>query len=183
MTEAEDTTRTSESDGSKTGFTVLAALGISVLLIVAGGVVGVTLGMRGASHTMMWGGTPTRLAQPAAIAQPGGPVLEAGGSMMPGGFQLDGLPAMMVQHYGFASANPGIYEQVPCFCGCADMLGHRNLEDCFVTPDGAWESHAAGCQVCIQESQMVMRMMGRGMGPQMMNDRITAEFGGPMMGA
>lgn len=183
MTEPQDTRRVDEPDGSKTGFTVLAVLGIAVLLIAAAGVVGVTIGMRGASHTMMWGGTPTRLARAPVAAEVGAPVLEAGGPMMAGGFQLDGLPEMVIQHYGFASTNPGIYEQVPCFCGCQDMLAHRNLEDCFVTPDGGWESHAAGCQVCIQESQMVMRMMGRGMGPQMMNDRITAEFGGPMMGA
>jgi hypothetical protein len=62
------------------------------------------------------------------------------------------------------------------------MLGHRNLEDCFVTPDGAWESHASGCQVCIDESQMVTRMMGRGVDPGSMHDRIVASFGGPMTG-
>jgi len=61
------------------------------------------------------------------------------------------------------------------------MLAHRNLEDCFVTPDGGWESHASGCQICIQESQMLMRMMGRGMGAGMMADRVIAEFGGSMM--
>jgi hypothetical protein len=91
------------------------------------------------------------------------------------------VPAHMVQHYELARANPSIYAQVPCFCGCDDMLGHRNLEDCFVTPDGAWESHAAGCQICIQESQMLMRMMGRGMSAGMMADRVIAEFGGSMM--
>jgi hypothetical protein len=29
---------------------------------------------------------------------------------------------------------------------------------------------------------MLMRMMTRGMGPQMMRGRIVGEFGGPMMG-
>ncbi len=98
------------------------------------------------------------------------------------GFQLDGMPADMVAHYEHARANADVYAQIPCYCGCQDMLGHRNLEDCFVTPDGAWESHASGCQVCIDESQMIMRMMGGGMGPGMMRDRIDARYGGPMMG-
>jgi hypothetical protein len=171
MTEPEDTKHVSEPDGTRAGFTVLAALGIAGLLIIAAGVVGVTIGMRNGGHTMMWGGTATRLAQTAPVTEPA----------MSVGFQLDGLSSAIVQHYDFARANPGIYEQIPCFCGCRDMLAHRNLADCFVTHDGAWESHAAGCDVCIQESQMVMRMMDRGMGPQMMNDRIVGEFGGPMM--
>jgi hypothetical protein len=36
--------------------------------------------------------------------------------------------------------------------------------------------------VCIDESQMVIRMMGAGMGPEMMSGRIDARYGGPMMG-
>jgi hypothetical protein len=162
-TEHETETET-ETDGTRAGFTLLVTLAVAALLIVGAGVVGVSMGLRGGSHAMMWGGTVSRI-DPAA----------------PAGFELDGLPAMVVEHYHLAQANPDVYAQVPCYCGCQDMLGHRNLEDCFVTPDGAWESHAAGCQVCIDESQMVMRMMARGMGPQMMGDRVTAGFGGPMM--
>jgi hypothetical protein len=127
---------------------------------------------------MMWAARPRR---PGRLGRAG--VVDPGvSSVAPEGFTL-AMPADMVDHYGYARANPDVYTQVPCFCGCQEMLGHRNLEDCFVTPDGAWESHAAGCQVCIDESRMVMRMMGRGMGPQMMRGRIVGEFGGPMMGA
>lgn len=142
-----------------------AALGVAVVVIVAAGVVGVAMSMGGASHTMMWGGP--RVAAPGAV----GPA-----------FTLAGLPGDVVEHYAFARANADVYAQVPCFCGCQEMLGHRDLARCFVTPDGAWESHAAGCQVCIDESRMLMGMMGRGMGPGMMRDRIVSEFGGPMMG-
>jgi len=164
--------RGTEPDAAHTGLTVLAVLGLAVLLIAAGGATGVWMGMRGGSQTMMWGGPDPHVAQ----AAPASAVAAAAT------FQLDGMPAHTVMHYEFARANPAVYAQIPCFCGCQDMLGHRNLEDCFVTPDGAWESHAAGCQVCIDESQMVMRMMGRGMGPQMMRGRIVGEFGGPMTG-
>jgi hypothetical protein len=170
MTDTEGSTPRAEGDAVHQGFVSLAALGIAVLLIVAAGVVGVTMSMAGDSHVMMWGGS--------------GPAARAAGAEQATsiGFQLDGMPAHMVAHYEYARANAETYAQVPCFCGCQDMLAHRNLEDCFVTPDGAWESHASGCQVCIDESQMIMRMMGRGMGPQMMRERIVARFGGPMMG-
>ena len=165
MTEPTGTTPT-EPDPARLGLNVLAALGVAVLLIVAGAAVGVTMGMRGGTHTMMWGG-------PDAL-------VEAGAAQAAAEFQLDGMASHMVAHYEFARANPQIYEQIPCYCGCQSMLGHRNLEDCFVTPDGSWESHASGCQVCIDESRMLMRMMGRGMGTGMMHDRIVAAYENPI---
>ena len=167
MTDPGGAPRGSEPDEAPAGFAVLAALGIAALLVVAAGVVGVTMSMSGGSHTVMWGG-PDRE--------------EVGVELAAAGFQLDGMSAEMVAHYEHARANAEVYAQIPCFCGCQEMLGHRNLEDCFVTPDGAWESHASGCQVCIDESQMVMRMMGRGVGPGMMRDRIVAAYTGPMAG-
>lgn len=172
MAEPGGATQRTEPDVVHQGFLTLAALGIGVLLIVSAGVVGVSLGMRG-GHAMMVGGPAPRAQQagsPVAV-QPAAPV----------GFQLTGLSAQVVAHYEFARANPEVYQQIPCFCGCQEMLGHRDLEQCFVTPDGAWESHASGCQVCIEESQMLMKMMGRGMEPDMMRDPIVAEFGGPSM--
>jgi len=166
VSEPEHTERQNSSEETRQGMIALGTLGVAVLLMVAAGVVGVTIGMRGGTHWMMGG-------REAASA----PVMAAAAE----GFQLDMVPAPMVQHYELARANPDIYSQVPCFCGCAEMLGHRNLEDCFVTPDGAWESHASGCQICIQESQILMRMMGRGVSVGLMADRVIAEFGGSMM--
>ena len=173
MTDQGSTGHATETDETRAGFTLLATLAVAVVLIVVAGVVGVSIGMRGGPHGMMWGGTASRIEQAAPEI----------GQAAPAGFQLDGMPAHMVAHYEYARANASVYAQVPCFCGCQEMLAHRNLEDCFVTPDGAWESHASGCQVCIDESQMIMRMMGRGMGPEMMRDRIVAHYGGTMMGS
>jgi len=172
MTDVEGSAPRTQHDVMHQASVSALALGIAVLLIVAGGVVGVAMGMRGGSHEMMWGG-PGPAAQGAVGSE------RAGSS----GFQLDGMPDHMVAHYEYARANAGVYAQVPCYCGCQEMLAHRNLEDCFVTPDGMWESHASGCQVCIDESRMVMRMMGRGMDPQTIRDRIVAHYDGPMMSA
>jgi hypothetical protein len=156
MPEPNGSTPEAGADAARVGITVLAARGIAVVVILVGGFVGVSIGMRG-SHGVMWGGAGVSAVVPAP---------SRAGLGADAGFDLTGMPASMAAHYRFARANAGAYEQVPCFCGCQDMLGHRNLEDCFVTPDSAWESHASGCQVCIDESQMVMRMMGRGLGPE-----------------
>jgi hypothetical protein len=176
MTEPERAEPGTEPDVTRQGVLSLGALGIGVLLIVAAGIVGVSMGMHGGDRGMMWGGPDPRVEAAAGSAS------DAAGAPGAEGFQIDGMPAHMVAHYEHARANANVYAQVPCFCGCQEMLAHRNLEDCFVTPDGAWDSHASGCQVCIDESQMLMRMMGRGMGPGMMRDRIVAEFGSLTMG-
>jgi hypothetical protein len=95
------------------------------------------------------------------------------------GFMLTSLSEDVASHYHFADAHPSTYEQVPCFCGCDAMLGHRSLLDCFVKPDGSgWESHASGCAVCVQESQMIRRMLDRGIGPDAIADTIVAHYGG-----
>ncbi|HET7236668.1 MAG TPA: PCYCGC motif-containing (lipo)protein [Actinomycetota bacterium] len=153
------------TEGTRQGTIAVVTLGIAVLVMVAAGVVGVTIGMDGGSHAAMMSGVPASRTTADA-----------------GGFTLDMVPAHLVRHYELARANPDVYSQVPCFCGCEQMLAHRNLEDCFVTPDGAWESHASGCQICIKESRMLMRMMGRGMSAPMMAERVVGEFGGPTIG-
>ncbi len=153
----------------------ILSLGVAALLVVSGGAVGVGMAMAGGGHGMTWGGSPVASSQRAAPQQvPAAPA--------PATFQLTGLPEATVAQYAFARDNVETYARIPCYCGCADMLGHRHLADCFVTPSGTWESHAAGCQVCLAESRMVARMMARGMGPGMMRDWIEAEFGGPPMG-
>jgi len=172
MTDLEDPTARGDDDAAHQGLVSAAALALAALLIVAAGVVGVTMSMRGGSHEMTWGGGGAAAGAAAGTEQ-----------AMPAGFQLDGMPSHMIAHYAYAKANAAVYAQVPCYCGCQEMLAHRNLEDCFVTPDGAWESHASGCQICIDESRMVMRMMDRGMGPGTIRDRIVARYDGPMMSA
>lgn len=166
MNEPQGPARHDEPDAARLGFLSMMALGTGILLLVAAGVIGVSMSMSGGSHRMMWGGPDQRVVEDVAAA----------------GFQLDMVPTHLVQHYTFAKANPGVYEQVPCFCGCQEMIGHRNLEDCFVTPDGAWESHASGCQVCIEESQMITRMMAGGASPGLIRERIIDAFGASTMG-
>jgi hypothetical protein len=91
---------------------------------------------------------------------------------------LDDVPANIANHYESADANPDVYDEVPCFCGCEKSIGHRNLTDCFVRSDGnGWDAHAAGCAVCVDESITVRRLMADGTDVPTIRDSIITEFG------
>lgn len=98
-------------------------------------------------------------------------------SMAGATLDLDLVSNQIAGHYHFASAHRSTFETVPCFCGCETMLGHRSLLDCFVRADGAgWEPHAAGCAVCIEESQMIRGMLGRGAAPESIPSAVIDRF-------
>lgn len=147
-------------DDRPTGPVVALAFGIAVVLIVAGGLLGLGLGMR--AHGPM-----------SAHRGMAAPAMPAGGA----GFMLTNVSAEVAGHYQAARAGADDFRAVPCLCGCEATLGHRNLYDCFVTPGDEWESHAAGCVVCVEESARVQRMAERGLSPADMHDRIVDEFG------
>lgn len=91
---------------------------------------------------------------------------------------LEDVPASIADHYEFAGANRDVYDEVPCFCGCEESIGHRNLTACFVRSDGTgWDAHAAGCAVCVDESIAVRRLMADGAGVPTIRDAIITEFG------
>jgi hypothetical protein len=81
-------------------------------------------------------------------------------------------------HYRHAAAHTDAYGQIPCWCGCEQFLGHRNLADCFVRPDGrGFEAHAAGCGVCNGEATIAERMLAAGSTPAEVAAAVTTEFG------
>ena len=55
-----------------------------------------------------------------------------------------------LEAYRLAAGNRGLFSQIPCYCGCADLRpkAHENLDDCFFGSGGAVDSHAAGCNLC-----------------------------------
>ncbi len=75
---------------------------------------------------------------------------------------LDGLPPRTLDGYRFAEANSALLEQIPCYCGCGNSVGHRFLRDCFLHDDGTYEAHASGCGICLAEFEDVALMLDRG---------------------
>ena len=69
--------------------------------------------------------------------------------------------------YRFAIANPHALETVPCYCGCGGM-GHDSNLACFVQETDsagsvtAFDQHAAGCGICVDIAQDVMRLSAEG---------------------
>ncbi len=128
-----------------------------------------------------------------AIALVGAIVLAAGGlgafvlmrgdtdapalRVAPGGeLDLSTVSEPIATHYRFAAAHPRTYRQVPCFCGCEEALEHRSLLDCFVRPQGGWEAHAAGCAVCVQESEILRSRLADGASPAEIRAEIVDRY-------
>jgi hypothetical protein len=84
--------------------------------------------------------------------------------------------------YRFALAHPHDLETVPCYCGCGSM-GHTSNLSCFIKDTGTnWEvteleQHAAGCGICVDIAQDVMRMQGEGKQPGAIRSAIDATYG------
>lgn len=90
------------------------------------------------------------------------------------------VPESVAVLYRAAHAHSDIYENVPCFCGCEEMLGHRHLLDCFARPNGGWEAHALGCGVCLGEAQQVEELLADGVDdPDRIREAVVARWGDP----
>ena len=146
---------------------VLAFSGATVLVLA--GVVG--LGMRGTlahtdpSHSVV-DGSPTAMVEVA----PGG-VVEPGD-----------VPEALAVWYRGAESHPDVFAEVPCFCGCAAMLDHRHLLDCFVRADGdGWEAHALGCGVCLGEAEQVLALVADGAETGAVVDAVIDRWSDPYL--
>jgi Protein of unknown function with PCYCGC motif len=90
-------------------------------------------------------------------------------AMMPLGQMPDEVqsaPVSVQQAYQFASANPDIMKQVPCYCGCGAM-GHTSNYSCYIQSVDAngkitFDNHALGCSICVDITQDVIRLNNEG---------------------
>ncbi len=82
--------------------------------------------------------------------------------------------------YRFALANPEALTKIPCYCGCRTM-GHRHTLDCYLKEtraDGSieFDNHAAGCMICVDITQDVMRLMRQGQDLRSIRTYVDAEY-------
>lgn len=89
-------------------------------------------------------------------------------------------PQTVREAYQFAVANPDILAYHPCYCGCGNM-GHDSNLACFVQQfqeDGSiiFDNHAAGCGICVDIAQDVMRMMKQGEAQPQIRDYVDAQY-------
>ena len=80
--------------------------------------------------------------------------------------------------YHAALDRPDLLASLPCFCGCVAMQPpHRNLYDCFVNPDGTFDTHAAGCTTCQDEALAAGDWAERGLSAPAIRTQVVAAFG------
>ena len=89
-------------------------------------------------------------------------------------------PVSVQEAYQFAIANPHELENYPCYCGCGAM-GHTSNLSCYVQSidgDGTitFDNHAAGCGICVDITQDVMRLMDQGKSPPEIRTYIDATY-------
>jgi hypothetical protein len=92
---------------------------------------------------------------------------------------LDALPPETADMYRYAAGHAEQFSEIPCYCGCDRSLGHRNLEDCFVTTDGRWDAHASGCAVCTIEASSAQELIDTGTATTTVRQRIIDRYGPP----
>jgi hypothetical protein len=89
-------------------------------------------------------------------------------------------PRTVREAYQFAAANPDILAHQPCYCGCGAM-GHDSNLACFVQEtlaDGTviFDSHAAGCGICVDIAQDVMRLTKQGLSQTEIRQYVDATY-------
>lgn len=94
--------------------------------------------------------------------------------------EVQSAPVTVQASYQFASANPDIMKNIPCYCGCGNV-GHTSNYACYVssTDDKGnikFDNHALGCSICVDITQDVMRMLKDGKSPQDARAYIDATY-------
>jgi hypothetical protein len=94
--------------------------------------------------------------------------------------EVQSAPVSVQQAYRFASANPDIMKQIPCYCGCG-AVGHTSNYSCYVqTVDTngtiTFDNHALGCSICVDITQDVMRLQREGKSDQEIRAYIDGTY-------
>lgn len=85
--------------------------------------------------------------------------------------------APSLKAYTYATKNPEILEQIPCYCGCGGHSGHRFLRDCYIHDDWTYDEHARYCDVCIGEAMKVQSYLASGKTLKEARALIDKEYG------
>lgn len=85
--------------------------------------------------------------------------------------------AFSLQSYRTAVRVQNALTQMPCYCGCeAKPSEHKNLKECFIKPDGSYNDHAAGCDVCGKEAIDVAKALDEGKSLPEVRAMIDAKY-------
>ena len=94
--------------------------------------------------------------------------------------EVQSAPVTVRQAYQFASANPDVMKNIPCYCGCGNV-GHTSNYSCYVSKvddkgNFTFDNHALGCSICVDITQDVMRLLKEGKSAQDVRVYIDATY-------
>ena len=94
--------------------------------------------------------------------------------------EVQSAPVAVQEAYQFASINPDVMKDIPCYCGCGN-IGHTSNYDCYVSAVDAGEkiafdNHALGCSICVDITRDVMRMLQEGKTPAEARTYVDATY-------
>ena len=94
--------------------------------------------------------------------------------------EVQSAPVSVQMAYQFATANPDVMKNIPCYCGCGN-IGHTSNYSCYVSSIDdkgkiTFDNHALGCSICVDITQDVMRMLRDGKSPQDARSYIDATY-------
>ena len=80
--------------------------------------------------------------------------------------EIRSAPASVREAYQYAVANPEVFKQIPCYCGCGAM-GHTSNYACYISNvddkgNVVYDTHALGCSICVDITQDTMRLLQDG---------------------
>ncbi|WP_018130801.1 PCYCGC motif-containing (lipo)protein [Effusibacillus pohliae] len=94
---------------------------------------------------------------------------------------LKSMPEQTQQIYTLAAKNSALLQNIPCYCGCGDSVGHKSNADCFVKevkPDGiVWDSHGSKCGVCMAIAMESVKLQSEGKSPKEIRSYIDSKYG------
>ncbi|HUO03599.1 MAG TPA: CYCXC family (seleno)protein [Candidatus Binataceae bacterium] len=74
--------------------------------------------------------------------------------------------------YQAAEANPALFAQLHCYCGCDVTAGHKNLLDCYR------DHHGETCAICTGEALQAAQMNAEGSPVDQIQDALRRRFAG-----
>ena len=79
--------------------------------------------------------------------------------------------------YRVAQTRGPLLATLDCYCGCGQLdPPHTSLLDCFIQPDGSWDTHASGCGICQDEALDANLWAAEGLSPAEIGRRIDEKY-------
>lgn len=155
-------------------------LPLAIGLLVAPGIAGCTASHEPSTAAMTMTPTATPMHDMTPVpASTQAAAMDAVWAARPAYVRAD---ARTEEAYAYALEASGALQWIPCYCGCAAM-GHRNNVDCYFKGTAAgqppqYEEHASYCEVCVDTTLMVKRLLAQGQSLLEIRQAVDKTFGG-----